>query len=160
MGSIGLPTSHHLHPPFPDDVTTAPLVSVSLFKLENGDKDESKAFFEAARNLGFFYLDLEGSDTGERIVEEAERLNKIQKEFYDRPQEEREEYARERIDSFFGYRQSKIEGTNDDGSSKRNEIYNASGTGVTFRSPDTNAPCRCEKTILSEMQSPCPVIHL
>ena len=124
MGSIGLPTTHHQYPPFPDDITTAPLVSISLSALEAGDEEESAAFFEATKNLGFFYLKLEGSTLGEKIVEEAEALNALQKEFYQRPQEEREEYAREKIDAFFGYRQTKLKVSNEDGTPRRNEIYN------------------------------------
>lgn len=128
MGSIGLPTTHHLYPPFPDDITTAPLVSISLSKLESGDEEESKAFFEAAKTLGFFYLQLEGSTLGEKIVDDAEQLNALQQEFYKRPQEEREEFAREKIDSFMGYRQTKLKVTNDDGSVRRNETYNVSSS--------------------------------
>ena len=124
MGSVGLPTTHHLYPTFPDDIQTAPLVSISLSKLEAGDDDESKAFFEASKDLGFFYMQLEGSALGERIVDEAERLHALQKEFYQRPREEREEFAREKIDPFFGYRQVKLKTVGEDGEPKFNETYN------------------------------------
>lgn len=126
MGSVGIPTSHHLYPPFPDGIKTAPLVSLSLDKLEKGDENESKAFFEAAQNLGFFYLQLQGSDLGEKLVKEAEQLNDLQKQFYQRPQEEREEFAREKIDDFFGYRQAKLDITDENGNERRNETYNVS----------------------------------
>ena len=124
MGSIGLPTTHHTYPPFPSNIKTAPLVSISLSKLENGDRNESASFFEATKNLGFFYLQLEGSKLGETIVDEAEQLHALNQEFYKRPQAEREEFAREQIDDFFGYRQTKLKATYEDGSVKRNEIYN------------------------------------
>lgn len=124
MGSVGVATSHHLYPAFPDNIKTAPLVSISLEKLQAGDENESKAFFEASKGLGFFYLRLEGSDLGERLAKEAEQLNNLQKEFYRRPQEEREEYAREKIDTFFGYRQVQLKVTDEDGQPRRNETYN------------------------------------
>ena len=127
MGSIGLPTTHHLYPPFASDITTAPLVSISLTKLEAGDETESKAFYEAAKNLGFFYLKLEGSDLGERLVDGAEKLHVIQREFFKRPNEEKEEFAREKIDPFFGYRKAELpQFLNEDGTPKRNETYNVS----------------------------------
>ena len=124
MGSIGLPTSHHLYPPFPSNIKTAPLVSISLDKLQSGDRDESKAFFEASKNLGFFYLKLGDSDLGRKLVDEAEQLNELQKEFYQLPYAEREEFAREKIDAFFGYREVELEGVDEDGKVRRNETYN------------------------------------
>ena len=101
MGSVGVATTHHLYPPFPDDITTAPLVSISLQKLQAGDESESKAFYDAAKNLGFFYLNLEGSRLGERIVDGAEQLQQLQQDFFRQPTEDKEQYLREKIDQFF-----------------------------------------------------------
>ncbi len=126
MGSIGPSTSHHRYPEFPDHITTAPLVSISLSKLQAEDEGESKAFYEASKGLGFFYLKLEGSDLGEKIVDEAEQLNDVQQEFYKRPQEERDDFAREKIDDFFGYRKVELKLKNEDGTPRLNEIYNVS----------------------------------
>ena len=123
---MGLPTTHHLYPPFPDNITTAPLVTISLAKLEAGNEDESKAFFEASKNLGFFYMKLEGSSLGERMVDEAEQLHKIQQEFFKRPNEEKEIYSREKIDPFFGYRNVPLKEKDEQGREKRNETYNVS----------------------------------
>lgn len=117
-------TTHHLYPPFPEDLPTAPLVSISLAKLEASDGVESQAFFNASQELGFFYLNMDGSPLGENIVSEAEQLHKLQQEFFKLPTEEKETYAREKIDSFFGYRHGDLKGLNDDGTAKRNEIYN------------------------------------
>ena len=68
-------TSHHLLPPFPDDIETAPLVSVSFKDLEHRDANASTALFKACKELGFFYLDLFGSELGEKIIEESEDPN-------------------------------------------------------------------------------------
>jgi isopenicillin N synthase-like dioxygenase len=124
MGSAGISTSHHLYPPFPEDITTAPLVSVSLSKLESGDETESQAFYDAAKKLGFFYLNLEGSSLGESIVKGAEKLHKLQQEFFKRPNAEKEEFSREKIDPFFGYRKAELPYKDEDGQPKRNETYN------------------------------------
>ena len=121
-----LATSHHLHPPFPKDVKTAPLVSISLVKLETeaGDNAESKAFFKASKELGFFYLNMEGSALGEKIVAEAEELNRVQQGFSELPDEEKDQFAREKLDAFFGYRI--LHERNDSGITKRDEDYNVS----------------------------------
>ena len=120
-----LKTSHHLYPPFAEGVTTAPLVSVSLSKLEANDAAESRAFFQASKDLGFFYMHMEGSALGERLVSQAEQLHTIQKEFHDLSNQEKDEYAREKIDPFFGYRLlGEIEA--EDGTKQRSETYNVS----------------------------------
>ncbi|KAI9842225.1 MAG: hypothetical protein M1837_007370 [Sclerophora amabilis] len=54
--------------PFPDDVPTATLPRLSLNKLVNGDCDESERLFEACRDLGFFYLDLEDHEQGMKLL--------------------------------------------------------------------------------------------
>ncbi len=117
-------TTHHLYPPFPAELSTAPLVSVSLAKLEASDGAESKAFFNACRSLGFFYLDTTGSPLGRTLVAEAEQLNDLQANFFKLPNQQKEEYAREKVDPFFGYRHGDLGTCHDDGTPKRNESYN------------------------------------
>lgn len=90
-------TSHHTLPPFPNDVKTAPLVSISLTKLEAGDPAESSAFFRACKQLGFFYLEMTGSTLGESIVREAEQLNEVQKEFFKLPNKVKDVYGRPHV---------------------------------------------------------------
>lgn len=120
-----LQTSHDQYPPFAEGLTTAPLVSISLSKLETDDAAESRAFYKASKELGFFYLSMQGSSLGEKIVSQAEQLHVVQKQFHSLPDQTKEEYLREKIDPFFGYR---ILGTREleDGSIGRNENYNVS----------------------------------
>jgi hypothetical protein len=144
-------TSHHLYPPFPDDIETAPLVSISLAKLEKNDKAESDSFFKACRGLGFFYMNMEGSTLGDSLVSEAEQLQNLQKQFFKVPHEEKEVFSREKIDPFFGYRHSQLELKNEDGSLKRNETYNVRSSSL---GPDNSGLClllvlRCGKTTSS-----------
>ena len=117
-------TCHDQLPPFPENITTAPLVSISLAKLEASDAAESSAFFDACQKLGFFYMNMEGSALGEKMVSQAEQLLQLQKEFFKRPNEEKETYAREKIDPFFGYRHGELKTKNEDGTPRRNETYN------------------------------------
>ncbi|KAK5120877.1 hypothetical protein LTR85_005944 [Meristemomyces frigidus] len=117
-------TSHHLLPPFATDVKTAPLVSVSLAKLEAGDSDTSNAFFKACRELGFFYLDMLGSELGEKIVSEAEQLNAFQKEFFKMPYDVKDEYGRPHLHPFYAYRYNDLDVKDKNGVAIRAESYN------------------------------------
>lgn len=117
-------TSHHSLPPFAEDVKTAPLVSVSLAKLEANDKEASDAFFKACKDLGFFYLDMVGSKLGETIVTEAEELNKVQKEFFKLPNEVKDVYGRPHLHPFYAYRYSEASVKDENGVPLRNQNYN------------------------------------
>ncbi|KAK6392573.1 hypothetical protein LTR65_003704 [Meristemomyces frigidus] len=117
-------TSHHLLPPFAEGIKTAPLVSVSLAKLESGDKEASDAFFRACRELGFFYLDMLGSELGEKIVSEAEQLNAFQKEFFKMPYEVKDKYGRPHLDPFYAYRYNDLDVKDENGVTVRAESYN------------------------------------
>jgi isopenicillin N synthase-like dioxygenase len=101
-------TTHHTLPPFPMDIPTAPLVSISLSKLENHNLEESTSFYKACRDLGFFYLDLNGSSLGESIVTEAEELNVVQKEFFNLPNDVKDLYGRPTLDPFYCYRYDEL----------------------------------------------------
>lgn len=119
-------TSHHLLPPFGEGGKTAPLVSVSFAKLEAGDKEASDAFFKACKELGFFYLDMLGSELGETIVAEAEKLNTLQKEFFKLPNEVKDKYGRPHLHPFYAYRYSELDENDENGVPLRSENYNVS----------------------------------
>lgn len=59
------------------DVPTAPLLCLSLKKLQEWDTEESKSLFRASKELGFFYLDLGDSPEGSSILHQAEQLFQI-----------------------------------------------------------------------------------
>lgn len=120
-------TTHHLLPPFAEDIKTAPLVSVSFAKLEAGDSEASDALFKACRNLGFFYLDLFGSELGEMIVSEAEELNALQKEFFKMPYDVKDKYGRPHLHPFYAYRYNDLDAKDESGVTLRAESYNVSG---------------------------------
>jgi hypothetical protein len=109
-------TSHHLLPPFPNDIKTAPLVSVKFADLEKGGRDASAAFFKACKELGFLYLDLFGSELGEKIIAEAEKLNEVQQEFFKRPH----------LHPFYAYRYNELAIKDENGAPLRGESYNVS----------------------------------
>ena len=123
-------TAHNLYPPFPTDLPTASLGSISLYALQSSPPSlpESSKLFTACQTLGFFYLDLTGSDLGESILREAEDLHALQQEFYALPHEVKDEYGRDRVDPFFSYRWTQcMEGVEDVwGRPGRREMYNVS----------------------------------
>jgi hypothetical protein len=149
-----LKTSHHLYPPFPEGLTTAPLVSISLSKLEADDAAESHAFFKASKELGFFYLSMEGSALGEKLVSQAEQLHLVQKEFHSLPNHEKDKFAREKLDPFFGYR---ILGKREmeDGTIQRDENYNVNRLIPSLLSSlITDCHSRCARMTLSAIVNP------
>jgi isopenicillin N synthase-like dioxygenase len=123
-------TSHHLLPPFAEGIKTAPLVSVPFAKLETGDKEARDAFFKACKELGFFYLDLVGSELGETIVEAAEKLNALQKEFFKLPNEVKDKYGRPHLHPFYAYRYSELDVKDENGVPLRSENYNVGVAGI------------------------------
>ncbi|KAJ4334398.1 hypothetical protein N0V95_009176 [Ascochyta clinopodiicola] len=72
-------------PPFPDNVPTAPLLRISLTKLLNHDKEEQERCWHASQELGFFYLDLRGDNSGESLLTDADQLFQLMTTFYDLP---------------------------------------------------------------------------
>lgn len=99
-------TSHYLYPPFPSDLPTASLGSISLDKLQTSppNEDESSRLFAACRDLGFFYLDLTTSNLGQEILREAEDIHTLQQQFYALPHADKDAYGQHVVDPFFSYR--------------------------------------------------------
>lgn len=118
-------TTHHLYPPFPSHLPTAPLLSISLSHLD--EPSESSRCFSACQDLGFFYLTLDG-DLGRAIVDEAEQLQLLQEKFYALPHEEKDQYGRDKVDGFYSYRWTGCaEGVKDIWARPgRREMYNVS----------------------------------
>lgn len=75
-------------------------------------------------------MDLVGSELGEKIIAESDQVHQVQRQFHQLPNEEKEQYLREKferegLNPFFGYRllnQVKRE----DGTVERDENYNVS----------------------------------
>ena len=110
--------------PFPDDVPTAPLVTISLSKLIAPDDAEHARLLSAAKSLGFFYLDMRGSPEGERLLREADSMFTLMKQFFALPEEEKMQYDFASQQSYFGYKGIGKEVVDGKGTKDRNEIYN------------------------------------
>lgn len=113
-------------PPFPTDVPTAPLLKLSLSKLQAHDPEEIARLTQACEDLGFFYLDLRG--TGDRVLEEASQLFDIAENLYDLPLEEKKKYDFMNKGSYFGYKGYGANVVDKTGRTDRNEFYNVCRT--------------------------------
>ncbi|KAI9805949.1 MAG: hypothetical protein M1825_000563 [Sarcosagium campestre] len=75
----------------PSDVVVASLATISLERLRAGDQNEAKKLFEACKNSGFFYLDLQTSnDNG--ILKTINDMFALDKDLYDLDDEEKIKY--------------------------------------------------------------------
>ncbi|RFU30437.1 hypothetical protein B7463_g5924, partial [Scytalidium lignicola] len=113
-------------PPFPTNVPTAPLVTISLRKLEANDQAEHARLFEVAKAIGFFYLDMRSSPTGESLLQEADLLFALMENFFGLPLEEKQKYDFAAKKMYYGYKGMGKEVVDGKGTKDRNEIYNIS----------------------------------
>ncbi|KAK4506094.1 hypothetical protein PRZ48_004059 [Zasmidium cellare] len=111
-------------PPFPEDLTTAPLLRISLAKLLAKDKEEIQRFERACEELGFFYLDLRGS--GDDLLIQADELFGVSQEVFDLPPEEKLKYDFEHLKVYYGYKRLGASVVDQNGNLDRNEFYNIS----------------------------------
>jgi isopenicillin N synthase-like dioxygenase len=112
-------------PPFPDDVSTAPLVTISLRKLvEDISGIEHERLFSAAKSLGFFYLDVQGTPEGKHLLRQADDLFDLMNEFFSLSIEEKAKYDFAAKKSYFGYKGIGKEVVDGKGTRDKNEIYN------------------------------------
>lgn len=112
-------------PPFPTDIPTAPLIRVSLSKLQNNDKVESERLFAASKDLGFFYLDLRDDELlGKEMLSQADQLFHVGEELFSLGREELSKYDYRPQGSYFGYKGIQTAVTDAKGTLDWNEFYN------------------------------------
>ena len=112
------------YPPFPDDVPTAPLLTISFRKLLSNDEAEQERLFHASKTLGFFYLDLASCESGEALLESSSSVFELMRDFYELPVEEKKKYDFAAEGSYFGYKGIGAEVVDGKGTRDKNEIYN------------------------------------
>ncbi|EAW12984.1 LOW QUALITY PROTEIN: putative oxidoreductase, 2OG-Fe(II) oxygenase family [Aspergillus clavatus NRRL 1] len=127
-------------PPFPTDVPTAPLLRLSLDKLLAHDTVEIQRLMQACEKIGLFCLNLQGSEEGISILEDADKLFKIGEQLFDLTLEEKLKYDFSGQNSYYGY---KAQGTaifDRQGNLDRNEFYNVSRDDIMDLTPSLPAP--------------------
>lgn len=80
------------YPPFPSDLKTIDLQTISLQKIQNADAIEQDRMFEACKSWGFFYLDLSQSEQGDTVAQGAEDVARIAESVMALPLEEKQMY--------------------------------------------------------------------
>lgn len=118
--------SDEIYRSFPDDVPTAPLVTINLRKLLVQDGEERERLFDASKSLGFFYLDMTGCEEGETLLNGAATMFQLMEKFYELPIEEKRKYDFAAEGSYFGYKGIGDEVIDGKGTKDKNEIYNVS----------------------------------
>jgi isopenicillin N synthase-like dioxygenase len=118
-------------PPFPDNVPTAPLLRLSLRRLLNRDESEVVRFIRACKDLGFFYLDLDGD--GDSLLREANQLFDVAEALCDLPLTEKQKYDLISQKSYFGYKGQGVAVVDRNGNLDRNEFYNVACREVLRR---------------------------
>lgn len=119
-----IPDSFPGIPPFPDDVSTAPLLRLSLGKLSANDFGEHQRLFQASTDIGFFYLDLSDSEQGSTLLSDADNLFKVGEELLELSLEEKKKYDFSSQNSYYGYKAQGAAVVDKQGNLDRNEFYN------------------------------------
>lgn len=87
------------YPPFPSDVPSVKLESISLAQLEKGDEALEDKLFQICKKRGFFYLDLSGSNVNS-MSSDSDEIARLSEKVFKLPEEEKEKYPM--TDSIFG----------------------------------------------------------
>ncbi|KAI0096346.1 Clavaminate synthase-like protein [Nemania sp. FL0031] len=116
-------------PPFPDDVPTAPMPTISFGSLRQRDDQVEKDVLKACKEVGFFLLDLRGDELGTKLVHEIDQLFHMCQETMNLPDDIKEKHQIDITKSLLGFKplgQAKTEKDEPD----RYEMFNMSQDGL------------------------------
>ncbi|KAI0892065.1 putative oxidoreductase [Annulohypoxylon nitens] len=111
-----------LYPPFPEDVPTVELQTITLSKLLEGDVAENDRVFKQCVGRGFFYLALDGCETGETILRGADQIALTGERVFKLPLEEKMQYKM--VKTLFGYKFAGATKTDKSGTPDTAEFFN------------------------------------
>ncbi|EJU03509.1 oxidoreductase [Dacryopinax primogenitus] len=132
----GVTSRSKVLPPFPDDIKTAPLVTLYLAKLLSHDVEEHARLFKASKNLGFFYLDMRGCPEGETLLKGKDALFETAEEFHTLPLDEKLKCDYASRGTYAGYKGVGREVIDRLGTRDRNAIYNMPKDDILGINPD------------------------
>ncbi|GLA07250.1 hypothetical protein AnigIFM60653_008205 [Aspergillus niger] len=127
-------------PPFPSDVPTAPLLRLSLSKLQAHDITETHNLLQACKDIGFFYLDLRDSNEGTNLLNNADKLFPIGERLFDLPLDEKKKYDLASQKSYYGYKAQGAMVADRQGNLDGNEFYNVSKDDILNIAPPLPSP--------------------
>ncbi len=88
----GIDMSDLYQAPFPEDVPTAKLETLSMAKLMANDEDEARRLFENCKDPGFFNLDLTDHPDGVQLLKDAVVCARLTKSVFTLPMEVKQAY--------------------------------------------------------------------
>ncbi|KAN0140119.1 Clavaminate synthase-like protein [Lactarius tabidus] len=112
--------SDFVPPPFPDDVPTVPLLVIDYARLQARDEQEIDRFWEAATELGFWYLKNHGTDA------EVDAMLELGAHTMALPFEEKMKFEQGDEGSSFGYKFAGANATDASGALDSVEFINVS----------------------------------
>lgn len=100
-----MPTKEYFarHPPFPSDVPVVQLECLSFTKIFARDAAECERLFQACQDIGFFLLNLRGTEEGETMLKHAETAFTLTEQIHELDQDELKRYAFKPPADLFGY---------------------------------------------------------
>ncbi|KAI5861492.1 putative oxidoreductase [Durotheca rogersii] len=113
-----------LYPPFPTDVPTVELETISLSKLLAGDAAEQDRVFKACAGRGFFYLALAGNETGDALLRGSEEIARVGERVFKLPLEEKMQHRMGK--TLFGYKYAGSSVADRTGARDTAEFFNVS----------------------------------
>jgi isopenicillin N synthase-like dioxygenase len=78
--------------PFPDDIATIELGTISVAKLLAGDAEEAKRIFAFCQDPGFFNLDLTDHPDGVQLLRHAVHCNRLANKMFALPIDRKREF--------------------------------------------------------------------
>ncbi|KAF2716678.1 Clavaminate synthase-like protein [Polychaeton citri CBS 116435] len=136
-----------LYPPFPPDLPEVELETISLLKLLANDPAETVRVFEICKGRGFFYLSLEGTPSGQTILENSQKIAHIGSRTFDLPMSEKLNYT-PKGQSLFGYKVAGATVTDKAGTKDTAEFFNVSKNDMIL--PESEMKTAWPSTILQE----------
>ncbi|KAI8950466.1 Clavaminate synthase-like protein [Xylaria longipes] len=127
------------NPPFPEDVPTAFMPTISFEHLRNENDQVEKDALKACKEVGFFLLDLRGDEIGTRLIHEIDQLFLICRETMNLPDNIKEQHQNDIPRSFLGFKplgQAKTEKDEPD----RYEMFNLGQDGLMGTIPLQSLP--------------------
>ncbi|GKZ24016.1 hypothetical protein AbraIFM66951_010514 [Aspergillus brasiliensis] len=127
-------------PPFPSNIPTAPLLRLSLSKLQARDTTETHNLLQACKDIGFFYLDLQDTNEGTNLLHNADKLFPIGERLFDLPLDEKKKYDLGNQNSYYGYKAQGAMVADRQGNLDGNEFYNVSKDDILNITPSLPNP--------------------
>ncbi|PYI01908.1 Clavaminate synthase-like protein [Aspergillus sclerotiicarbonarius CBS 121057] len=132
--------SNNALPPFPSDVPTAPLLRLSLSKLQSHDVAETHRLLQACEDIGFFYLDLQDTNIGTNLLTLADELFSLGEHLFSLSLDEKQKYDFASLNSYHGYKSQGAVVVDREGNLDANEFYNVSKNDILNLTPPLPAP--------------------